>query len=102
MAHPSERHYTRWPDAEGYCTPLSAEAGTPIELRAASRTGRFQVEVRRWGADRPSWVGEAEAADHPVPERAWAEGCGWPVAVTIPTGTVTAVGDVRGDAHHSG
>ena len=24
--HPSERIFTRWPDTEGYCTPLSTTA----------------------------------------------------------------------------
>ncbi len=85
MSHPSERLFTRWPDTEGYCTPLSAEAGSSIGLRAASRSGRFMVDVRRWGSDEPAWTGEAEAVDHAVPDQAWAEGCGWPVAVEIPT-----------------
>ncbi len=86
MTDPSERHYTRWPDTEGYCTPLSAEAGASIELRVATRSGRFAVDVRRWGASEPAWTGEAVALDHPVPAHAWAEGCGWPVALEIPTG----------------
>ena len=83
--HPSERVFTRWPDTEGYCTPLSAPAGTTVGLRAASRAGRFVVDVRRWGGSEPAWTGEAAAADHEVPDEAWAEGCGWPVAVEIPT-----------------
>ncbi|MEM8705858.1 MAG: N,N-dimethylformamidase beta subunit family domain-containing protein [Actinomycetota bacterium] len=83
--HPSERIFTRWPDTEGYCTPLSAEAGAHIGLRAASRAGSFTVDVRRWGSAEPAWTGDAAALDHPVPERAWADGCGWPVAIEIPT-----------------
>lgn len=83
--HPSERHLTRWPDTEGYCIPLSAEAGAPIGLHVASRAGSFTVDVRPWGATEPAWAGAACAADHPVPERAWADGCGWPVALEIPT-----------------
>lgn len=83
--HPSERIFTRWPDTEGYCTPLSAEAGTSIGLRAASRSGSFIVDVRRWGSSAPAWTTRARAADHPVPEQAWARGCGWPVTVEIPT-----------------
>ena len=86
MAHPSERHFTRWPDTEGYCTPLSAVAGTTIALRAASRADCFAVDVRRWGSADPAWQAEATAADHAVPDNAWAEGCDWPVAVEIPTG----------------
>ena len=90
--HPSERVFTRWPDTEGYCTPLSAAAGESIGLRAASRAGRFTVEVRRWGSATPAWVGEADAADHAVPDRAWADGCGWPVAVEIPTASTWSSG----------
>ena len=85
--HPSERVYTRWPDVEGYCTPLSAPAGSRIELRAASRADTFSVEVARWALE-PEVVWSTSgvrADDHPVPERAWETGCGWPVAVEIPT-----------------
>jgi hypothetical protein len=85
--HPSERVYTRWPEVEGYCTPLSAPAGSPIELRAASRARTFSVRVSRWALN-PEVVWAAEglrADDHPVCERAWETGCGWPVTVEIPT-----------------
>ncbi|MEM9200561.1 MAG: N,N-dimethylformamidase beta subunit family domain-containing protein [Actinomycetota bacterium] len=84
--HPSERVFTRWPDTEGYCTPLSAEAGSTIGLRAASRAGRFAVDVRRWGSPDAAWTSDVDAVDHPVPDSAWAVGCDWPVAVEIPTG----------------
>ena len=47
--HASERIYTRWPEAEGYCTPLSVAAGNTVRLRAASRTPTMSVEVVRWG-----------------------------------------------------
>ncbi|MEM7091917.1 MAG: N,N-dimethylformamidase beta subunit family domain-containing protein [Actinomycetota bacterium] len=84
--HASERIYTRWPIAEGYCTPLSVDAGGEVSLRAASRGASFRVEVRRWGSEGVAWLAEGVAAnDHSVPERAWAEGCGWPVTVEIQT-----------------
>ena len=85
--HAADRIYTRWPEVEGYCTPLSTVAGTPVELRVASRAGSFSVEVAQWAIE-PEVVWSASglrADDHPVPERAWETGCGWPVAVEIPT-----------------
>ncbi len=85
--HPSERLYTRWPAVEGYCTPLSAAAGSPIEVRAASRAETFSVQVARWALE-PEVVWSTDdlrADDHPIPERAWETGCGWPVTVEIPT-----------------
>ena len=87
--HASERIYTRWPEAEGYCTPLSVAAGNVVRLRAASRAPTISVEVVRWGGDgRPVWaIDGVDAADHPVPDRAWETGCGWPVAVDIATDT---------------
>lgn len=85
--HASERIYTRWPEVEGYCTPLSAVAGEPVALHVASRAPSFSVTVSRWAID-PEVVWSAtglEAGDHAVPERAWERGCDWPVAMEIPT-----------------
>jgi hypothetical protein len=108
MAHPSERIYTRWPSVEAYCTPLSVAAGEPVGLHVAGRAATCSVEVRRWGAAEPAWTTSGLAAvDHPVPERAFEHGCGWPVTVSIPTETswpsglyeVTLVADdEQGDA----
>lgn len=84
--HDSERVYTRWPTVEGYCTPLSVAAGEPVELHAASRTATFSVDVRRWGDAVASWSDSGVATDdHAVPPEAWADGCGWPTTLTIPT-----------------
>jgi len=86
--HASERIYTRWPEAEGYCTPLSVAAGNTVRLRAASRTPTMSVEVVRWGGGQAVWKADGlPVDDHAVPERAWETGCGWPVTVDIATGT---------------
>lgn len=81
------RDYTRWPTVEGYPSNPSVEAGDPVGLHIASRSDRFRVEVARVGAERQNrWSIDAVAGqDHPVPDRAWATGCDWPVALTIPT-----------------
>lgn len=82
-------HYTRWPVVEGYLTRQSVTAGDPIDLHAASRSGRFRIEVARVGADRHlRWsADDVIGVDHAVPADAWANGCGWPVTVSIPTGS---------------
>jgi len=82
-------HYTRWPVAEGYPSGQSVAAGEPIDLHAASRSNRFRVEVTRVGADRQlRWsADDIVGTDHAVPDDAWADGCDWPVTVSIPTGT---------------
>ncbi|MEM8921864.1 MAG: N,N-dimethylformamidase beta subunit family domain-containing protein [Actinomycetota bacterium] len=81
-------HYTRWPIVEGYVARPSVVAGETIELHTASRAERFSVEVTRVGAERrPVWsAADVAGHDHPVPDRAWADGCDWPVACSIPTG----------------
>ncbi len=81
-------HYTRWPVAEGYPARQSVAAGDPIALHAASRSDRFRVEVARVGVDREvCWSADDVAGlDHPVPDDAWANGCGWPETVSIPAG----------------
>ncbi len=83
--HPN---YTRWPIAEGYPDRQSIAAGETVDLHAASRSPRFRVEVARIGAERQRcWSADDVAGfDHPVPDDAWANGCDWPVTISIPTG----------------
>lgn len=85
---PTVRDLTRWPVVEGYCSNLSVIAGEAVLLHASTRGGSFDVQVTRVGGRRHAiWRAEnVDAADWPVPGRAWAEGCGWPVALEIPTG----------------
>ena len=85
-------HFTRWPSAEGYVLGddggQSVEVGSPALLRVASRSDRVAVEVSRIGVGRDRYWSAAGivGTDHPVPERAWATGCDWPVTAVIDTG----------------
>ncbi len=84
ITHP---HFTGWSDVEGYCAPLSHEAGDVIPVRCSSRAERFACEValitdRRTVLWRDSGL---RASEQPVPENAWADGCDWPVAFTVDT-----------------
>jgi len=94
---------------EAYSWPPSVAAGEPVSLHVSTDAGAFEVEVAREGVDREVlWRGTGTAETHPIPEDADANGCGWPVALEIPTGadwrsayysvTVTA-GDERADAY---
>jgi len=94
---------------EAYCWPQSVAAGEAAALHVSTDLSSFDGEVARDGASRDvvwSASGVAGAA-HETPEDASANGCGWPAALTIPTGedwasgyyavTVTA-GDERAEA----
>jgi N,N-dimethylformamidase beta subunit-like, C-terminal len=94
---------------EAYCWPPSAAAGEPVALQVSTDAATFDVEVHRDGAE-PIVVWSAigvAGRSHPTPARASADGCGWPVALEIPTDpgwrsgyypvTVSA-GDERADA----
>ncbi|MEM8924824.1 MAG: N,N-dimethylformamidase beta subunit family domain-containing protein [Actinomycetota bacterium] len=87
MSGPRRHHYTRWPLVEGYAERQSVIAGEPITVHVASRAPSFAVEMVRIGRSQTVvWRrGGLTADDHPVPERAWAEGCDWPPAFTIGT-----------------
>lgn len=80
-------HATRWPTVEGYPTRQSVAAGESVGLHVASRSDRFRVEATRVGATRQTrWsIDSVAGRDHPVPERSWANGCGWPQTITLPT-----------------
>ena len=70
----------------GYCWPQSAGAGEQVGLHMSSSGGRpVRVEVARIGAQREV-VFEAsgvETGEHEVPNDASANGCGWPVALSL-------------------
>jgi hypothetical protein len=93
---------------EAYCTPSSVAPGEPVSLYVSTDLGRFAVEIIREGADREVvWKGEGTTTLHEAPPDAASNGCGWPIALEIPTDptwrsayhsvTVTA-GDQRTDA----
>jgi hypothetical protein len=81
-----KRHFTRYPVAEGYADRQSYRAGDVVEVRASSRRSPVTVTVTRVGARRLEvWRDDVAIDDHPTPDDAYAAGCGWPVAFTIPT-----------------
>ena len=81
-----KRHLTRWPTVEGYCARQSYRPGEVVEVHCSSRADRFSAEVARIGRDRVVvWRKEAiRGAEHPVPDNAYAKGCGWPVTFSVP------------------
>lgn len=90
MTHP---HFTRVASTEGYTPHRSFRPGEKIPLHAASRSGHVDVRVTSYRDDAVLWEATAQPiVDHPVPERAWADGCGWPVALEIATDASWAPG----------
>src|SRR6476620_7280898 len=70
----------------GYCWPQSVAAGEPVGLHLSSSGGRsVRVEVARVGAVREvvARFDAVAAGEHATPADAAAEGCRWPVALTI-------------------
>jgi hypothetical protein len=100
-------HYTS-SVLEAYCSPLSVAPTGMVALHISSDHLTVDVRIERDGAD-PEAAFRADAVragPHDTPADASANGCGWPVALEIPTGglrsgyyavTVTA-GDERSDA----
>ena len=72
----------------GYCWPQSVAAGEAVGLHLSSAGGRpVDVEVARVGGTRDVVWSETVGADHhPTPEGADANGCDWPVAVSVDVG----------------
>jgi hypothetical protein len=77
---------THYDAVEGYADRLSAAPGDHLALHVRCATERFDVEVRRWGGDVVRRSEGLPGVDHPTPPDADANGCGWPVATTIPVG----------------
>ena len=70
----------------GYCWPQSAGAGEQVGLHLSSSGSRpVRIEVARIGAKREVVFAAngVEAGDHEVPKDASANGCGWPVALSL-------------------
>lgn len=93
---------------EAYCWPQSVLPGEPVALHLSTDAPIVRIEVARDGAEREVvWEGEATGARHGTPGDAAADGCGWPAALEIPTGTgwrsgyyavTLTAGDERADA----
>jgi len=69
----------------GYCWPQSIGAGGAVGLHLSSAGGRdVHVEIARVGGTSDVvWAGTVQAADHPVPPKAYELGCDWPAATII-------------------
>ena len=107
---------TFYDDIEGYCGQLSYGGGDTVEIHVSTRAEAYEVTVERWGAERVVvWRSPVPIPGvlHGVPDDADANGCGWPVAVHIPTDatwrsgfhlvTLRAVGAAPGrDVAHAG
>jgi hypothetical protein len=72
----------------GYCWPQSVGQGEQVALHLSSPGGLdVQVEIARVGVQRDVvWTGTVPTGEHPVPQRAWSEGCGWPAATSVTAG----------------
>lgn len=105
---------TFYDDIEAYCGRLSYRPGEQVEIHVSTRTASFEVVIERWGATRNEvWrtSGPVAGSYTPPPEDADANGCRWPVGLTVPIDddwlsgfylvTLTAVGgaDGRSTAH---
>lgn len=82
MIHP---HFTAWAETEGYCSRLSYRPGQTVTVHCSSRAERFTATVTLVTSKRTEvLVREGlEAADNPVPENAWRDGCSWPVSFSF-------------------
>jgi hypothetical protein len=79
---------TRYDAVEAYCGELSCSPGDTMALHVSSRAPRYDVSIHRWGAQHDLvWTAtDLEGVEQPTPDDADANGCGWPVAVTVPIG----------------
>jgi hypothetical protein len=71
---------------EGYATPLSVTPGQTVEIHLAATVPQVSIEIARVGAQREVvWRTDGLRAEpHAVPDDAAANGCAWPVAVSVP------------------
>lgn len=71
---------------EGYADPLSVFQGEPVQLRCSATCSPITIEVTRIGTEREvKFTAEVHIERMPVPDEAWANGCGWPVTLSIDT-----------------
>ena len=93
-----------------YSNRLSARAGESVALHASTPNGPCRIEVARAGLEREVVLTLESVAvgDHPTPDDADRNGCGWPEAVSFEVGADWRSGyyditltDAAGDvAHH--
>ena len=70
---------------EGYADQLSYCLGEKARLCVSTSAERYAVEIARLGAVREVvWqCSDLPGVDHPVPEDASSQGCGWPVSCEV-------------------
>jgi len=93
-----------------YTDRLSTRPGERVALHASAEHGPCALEIARIGAGREVVLAQTNIAiaNHPIPEHADRDGCGWPAALEIEVGADWATGyydlrltDADGDeAHH--
>ena len=69
-----------------YTAQLSYRSGDTLDIHVSTTSPVYSLEIVRDGAE-PTRVLERsglEGTFHPAPRRCSVEGCGWPVAVTLP------------------
>ncbi len=77
---------THYDDIEAYCGALSVLPGGVVGLHVRCTSDTYDVSVAPWGGE-PVWSADGLAGiAHDTPADADANGCGWPVAVSIPVG----------------
>ena len=77
---------THYDAIEGYCEQLSYATGETVGLCVSTQSSRFDVTVRRWGAELETvWsANDVAGTEQPTPATADAYGCGWEAVVEIP------------------
>lgn len=91
---------------EGYAWPMSVQPGEKVGLHVSTSEPQYQFEIVRLGAEpRPMKLAATDTAatrtvpgqNHAIPEKASAEGCGWPVSqdLTIPKDWPSGYYEVR-------
>jgi len=72
-------------DIEGYCGALSYAAGDMVEIHVSTRAETYGVTIERWGAARETvWSSDRSPGTFlEPPANADANGCGWPVSLSV-------------------
>ena len=92
-----------------YTDKISVAPGETFALHASAVGGEYALEIARVGAARHVvYRASVAVGDHPRPDHADAEGCGWPACCTVTVGADWATGyydiqlsDADGaEAHH--
>ena len=77
---------THCDDIEAYCDALSVLPGGVVALHVRCTSDTYDMSVAPWGGE-PVWQAMGlPGVAHLTPPDADANGCGWPVAVSIPVG----------------